>query len=91
LCGANHGFMPIAVEAVPPAEFAAWIKAKGGTMPANPNAPSTALIPQPGADTSDATATPAPNLPPAEPGTAAGPVQTRPATAIAPVGDKSDI
>ncbi len=33
LCGARHGFMPIAVEAVPPAEFAAWVKAKGGTMP----------------------------------------------------------
>ncbi|QKR98761.1 cytochrome c oxidase subunit II [Sphingomonas sp. CL5.1] len=33
LCGARHAFMPIAVEAVPPAEFAAWIKAKGGTMP----------------------------------------------------------
>ena len=69
LCGANHGFMPIAVEAVPPAEFAAWIKAKGGKMPANPNAPSTALIPQPGADTSDATATPAPHQPPTEQGT----------------------
>ena len=33
LCGARHAFMPIAVEAVSPAEFAAWIKAKGGTMP----------------------------------------------------------
>ena len=33
LCGARHGFMPIAVEAVPPAQFAAWVKAKGGTMP----------------------------------------------------------
>lgn len=33
LCGARHGFMPIAVEAVSPATFAAWVKAKGGTMP----------------------------------------------------------
>jgi len=33
LCGQRHAFMPIAVEAVTPAEFAAWIKAKGGTMP----------------------------------------------------------
>jgi cytochrome c oxidase subunit 2 len=33
LCGARHGFMPIAVEALPPAEFAAWVKAQGGSMP----------------------------------------------------------
>lgn len=33
LCGARHGYMPIAVEALPPAQFAAWVKAKGGTMP----------------------------------------------------------
>jgi cytochrome c oxidase subunit II len=33
LCGARHGFMPIAVEAVPPAQFAQWIASKGGTMP----------------------------------------------------------
>lgn len=34
LCGARHGFMPITVVAVKPAVFAAWVKAKGGTMPA---------------------------------------------------------
>jgi cytochrome c oxidase subunit II len=33
LCGARHGYMPIVVEALPPAQFAAWIKAKGGKMP----------------------------------------------------------
>jgi cytochrome c oxidase subunit II len=33
LCGARHGFMPIAVEALPPEKFAAWVKAKGGKMP----------------------------------------------------------
>ncbi len=33
LCGASHGYMPIAVEALPPAKFAAWVKAQGGTMP----------------------------------------------------------
>ncbi|KIU01470.1 hypothetical protein, partial [Staphylococcus aureus] len=27
-------YMPIAVEAVSPAEFAQWVKSKGGTMPA---------------------------------------------------------
>ncbi len=26
LCGANHGFMPIAIKAVPKAEFEAWVK-----------------------------------------------------------------
>jgi cytochrome c oxidase subunit 2 len=33
LCGARHGFMPIAIDVVPPAEFAAWVASKGGTMP----------------------------------------------------------
>lgn len=33
LCGARHGYMPITVEALPPAQFAAWVKAQGGTMP----------------------------------------------------------
>ena len=34
LCGVRHGYMPITVEALPPAEFAAWVKAQGGKMPA---------------------------------------------------------
>lgn len=44
LCGARHGFMPIAVEALPPAKFAAWVKANGGTMPGKAEAatPATA-------------------------------------------------
>jgi cytochrome c oxidase subunit 2 len=47
LCGARHAYMPIAVEAVPPARFAAWVASKGGTMPgaagaANPDATSPA-------------------------------------------------
>ena len=54
LCGARHAYMPIAVEAVPPAQFAAWVRAKGGTMPGRTAtgaaAPSSAVIPQPGAD-----------------------------------------
>ena len=32
LCGARHGFMPIAVEVVPAAEFATWVASKGGHM-----------------------------------------------------------
>jgi cytochrome c oxidase subunit II len=30
LCGARHGYMPIAVEVVPPAQYAQWIASKGG-------------------------------------------------------------
>jgi cytochrome c oxidase subunit 2 len=91
LCGANHGFMPIVVEAVPPAEFAAWVRAKGGKMPSDANAPSTAAPAQPGADVSDATATPAPNMPPVENGTATPPTTAQPATSNAPGSSKSDI
>jgi cytochrome c oxidase subunit II len=33
LCGARHGYMPIAVEVVTRDQFAQWVKANGGTMP----------------------------------------------------------
>ena len=33
LCGARHGFMPIAVEVTSPAKFAQWIASKGGHLP----------------------------------------------------------
>ena len=33
LCGARHGFMPINVEVVTPAQFTQWIASKGGTLP----------------------------------------------------------
>jgi cytochrome c oxidase subunit 2 len=33
LCGARHGYMPIAVEVVSPEDFAKWVAFKGGTMP----------------------------------------------------------
>ena len=32
LCGARHAYMPINIEVVPPADFARWVAAKGGTM-----------------------------------------------------------
>jgi cytochrome c oxidase subunit 2 len=32
LCGARHGYMPIAVEAVPMDKFNAWIASQGGTV-----------------------------------------------------------
>ena len=33
LCGARHGFMPIAVQVVPQAQFDAWVASKGGHKP----------------------------------------------------------
>jgi hypothetical protein len=33
LCGARHGYMPIALEAVPRPQFEAWVRSKGGTLP----------------------------------------------------------
>lgn len=61
LCGARHGFMPIAVEAVSPERYAAWVKSKGGSMPgdeAATPAPAAAATPAPDA-TADATSAPA--------------------------------
>lgn len=46
LCGARHAYMPIAVEAVSPAEFAQWVKSKGGTMPAEVAAAAAATAKQ---------------------------------------------
>jgi cytochrome c oxidase subunit 2 len=47
LCGARHAYMPIAVEVLPPAQFAAWIASKGGSMPGTgkPLPDSTAASP----------------------------------------------
>ena len=55
LCGARHGFMPIAVEVLPEAQFNAWLASKGGSpkgakpaaAPAAPAAPDPAAIEQP--------------------------------------------
>ncbi len=33
LCGARHGYMPIAVEALPMEQWRAWVRAQGGTFP----------------------------------------------------------
>jgi cytochrome c oxidase subunit 2 len=33
LCGARHAYMPIAIEVLPPAQYAAWVRSKGGTLP----------------------------------------------------------
>ena len=45
LCGARHAFMPLVVEALPPAQFAAWVKAQGGTMPGAEAPPPAAAAP----------------------------------------------
>jgi cytochrome c oxidase subunit 2 len=55
LCGARHAYMPIVVEAVSPEVFAAWVAAKGGTMPGAATTPVAA----PGNDTAGDAATPA--------------------------------
>jgi cytochrome c oxidase subunit 2 len=66
LCGARHGFMPIAVEVTSPAQFAQWVGSKGGHAPgAAPPAPdSTAISPVSTASPAAAAAT-APNPAPA--------------------------
>jgi cytochrome c oxidase subunit 2 len=56
LCGARHGFMPIAIEALPPAQFAQWVRSQGGTMPGDKPADAAA----PAAPAPQAAATPAP-------------------------------
>ena len=50
LCGARHGYMPIAIEALPRPEFEAWLRSKGGTVgnePAAPAVPAAAPLQQP--------------------------------------------
>jgi cytochrome c oxidase subunit II len=73
LCGARHVYMPIAVEVVPPAQFAAWVASKGGTMPGSTPAPATASD---AVDDTSATSTPQiPDPPLVNATTAAVPVE----------------
>jgi cytochrome c oxidase subunit 2 len=82
LCGARHAYMPIAVEVVTDAQFAAWVASKGGTMGGKPAS-------------SDATAnSPVTNPAPAAPaplagGAAAGASPTTPGTGTPPVSSQS--
>jgi cytochrome c oxidase subunit 2 len=63
LCGARHGFMPIAIEVRPQAEFAQWVGQNGGHMPgAKPAAAPAAAAAAPAAGT-PAAAQPATNQP----------------------------
>lgn len=56
LCGARHGFMPIAVEVVPEAQFESWVASKGGHMGGAAAPAAAAATPGP----AGATTTPAP-------------------------------
>jgi cytochrome c oxidase subunit 2 len=48
LCGARHGYMPIAIEAVPRAQFEQWVLSQGGTLgAAEEAAPAAAPLQQP--------------------------------------------
>ena len=49
LCGARHGYMPIAVEALPMDQYNAWVLAQGGTIAGAEEAaaPSTAPLQEP--------------------------------------------
>ena len=64
LCGARHGYMPIAVEVVSPQQFAAWVASRGGQMPgarpaaaAAPASGSTTATPGQGVTAGSATET----------------------------------
>jgi cytochrome c oxidase subunit 2 len=59
LCGARHGYMPIEVEAVPMAQFNAWVLTQGGTV-AGAKPPVAAAAPAPSAPAPSPAATSAP-------------------------------
>jgi cytochrome c oxidase subunit 2 len=46
LCGARHGYMPIAVEAVPMDRFNAWVRSQGGAPKGEAEPQAPALAPQ---------------------------------------------
>lgn len=45
LCGVDHAFMPIQINVVTEAEFAAWVASKGGSMTPRTSAPVAAAAP----------------------------------------------
>jgi cytochrome c oxidase subunit 2 len=45
LCGARHGYMPIALEAVPRAQFEQWVRSQGGTLKGDEKAAPPAVAP----------------------------------------------
>jgi cytochrome c oxidase subunit 2 len=81
LCGARHAYMPIAVEAVSPAEFAQWVKSKGGSMPG-----AATAAPVLGNETSPAAAAEGNSAQPATENTTAAPATTNQAATANPAG-----
>jgi len=61
LCGAQHGYMPIAVEVVTQAQFEAWIASRNGNMPGRAAAPASAPAGPTVAAGEGTAATPAPS------------------------------
>jgi cytochrome c oxidase subunit 2 len=78
LCGAKHGYMPIAVKVVSDAEYAQWVSAKGGTI-GQAKAPAPAGVTP--AAASEAPVTPETSTPPTVPGVTSSPATTQGATA----------
>jgi len=56
LCGTRHAYMPIAVEALPPAEFEVWVREQGGSMPGDEDAAPADTEAVPADDEADETA-----------------------------------
>ena len=73
LCGARHGYMPIALEAVPRPQFEAWIRSKGGTVRGDEPAAAPAASPlqEPDSSIEGAPGAGAPPTDETAPGTAA--------------------
>lgn len=74
LCGARHGYMPIAVEALPMAQWRAWVRAQGGSFAdeAQPAAaPAAAPLQDPESAVPNAAGAGAPPVAPATPTPAA--------------------
>ncbi|WP_375289740.1 cytochrome c oxidase subunit II [Qipengyuania sp.] len=71
LCGARHGYMPIAVEALPLDEWRAWVRAQGGTFGEEEAAPAAAPTQQPESATPNAAGAGAPPVEDDAPSTAA--------------------
>ncbi len=79
LCGARHGYMPIAVEVVPEATFNAWLASKGGTPKGAK--PSTEATPSNAAAAPAPAAAPTAGTPEADRASVAQPATNQAATA----------
>ena len=55
LCGVKHGYMPIAIEALPMDKFEDWIRSRGGTVPGDASAEGEAAEAETPADVADVT------------------------------------